>query len=367
MVVMDLTLNNIFTFNDFHINMAYPKRIVNSNIEDEFLSECPNFRYKKLVILMGANASGKTTLGRSLMGIFNFISKKTPDSITSCINDKTKNASFSLEFVTNTKTLYRVEATIRPTEADSYREEDIDLVVKSVSINKQDSYETCVKRLDDLESEKISYIKALDEVESIGWFFSYPQPENNIKNTKRLERKDFCSVLDIVLSALDPSIQGIKEGTDIEGSYVIKLSGHDLILTDERILNGEMLSSGTKSGIDIAIMLTSMITHKNGFYYCDEKFSYIHSDMEKEILAKMVEKLGNNEQLFFTTHNTDILDMTLPKHSFVFLKKEKVCEGFGVRCVYADTYLKRNTDSLRKAVENDLFSIAPNVSRINQL
>lgn len=367
MVVMDLTLNNIFTFNDFHINMAYPKKIVNSSIENEFLNECPNFRYKKLIILMGANASGKTALGRSLMGIFNFISKKIPDPVLSCINDKTKDASFSLEFVAETKTLYRVEATIHPTESDSYREEDIDLVVKSVSINKQDSYEICQKRLNDLESEKLSFLKALDKVESMGWFFSYPQPENNIKNTKGLERKEFRSVLEIVLSTLDPSIQEVREGTDIEGSYVIKLSGHDLILTDEKILNGEMLSSGTKSGIDIAIMLTSMITHKNGFYYCDEKFSYIHSDMEKEILAKMVEKLGNKEQLFFTTHNTDILDMMLPKHSFVFLKKEKVGKGFQVQCVYADTYLKRNTDSLRKAVENDLFSIAPNVSRINQL
>ena len=367
MIVMNLTLDNIYSFNDFHINMAYPKKIVNSSIEDEFLSERPNFRYKKLVILMGANASGKTTLGRSLMGIFSFISHKTPDSITSCFNDRKKQAAFSIEFVANTKTLYRVEATIRPPEADSYREEDIDLLVKSVPIAMHDSYEISVSKLNNLKSEKKSYIKALEEVESIGWFFSYPHPVNNIKLTKNLIRKEFCSVLEIVLSALDPSVQEVREGTDIEGSYVIKLGAHDLILKDEKILNDGMLSSGTKSGIDIAIMLASMMTHEHGFYYCDEKFSYIHSDMEKEILSKMIEKVSNHEQLFFTTHNTDILDMTLPKHSFVFLKKEKVEDRFEVRCVYADTYLKRNTDSLRKAVENDLFSIAPNVSRIDQL
>ena len=367
MIVMNLTLDNIFSFNDFSINMAYPKKIVNSSIENEFLSECPNFRYKKLVIIMGANASGKTTLGRALMGIFNFITKKTPEPIVSCINNKTKEASFGIELVANTKTLYRVTAIIRPTSSGSCNEEDIDLIVKSVPITKQDSYETCVKKLDDLDSENMSYIEALESVEKCSWFFSYPYFENTIKTAKILDRKKFLSTLEIVLSALDPSVQDVKEGTDIAGSYVIKICGHDLILADEKILNDGMLSSGTKAGIDIAILLTSIITSRNEFYYCDEKFSYIHSDMEKEILSKMIEKLGNDQQLFFTTHNTDILDMTLPKHSFVFLKKEKVDDKFEVCCVFADTYLKRNTDSLRKAVENDLFSIAPNVSWIDQL
>ncbi|MDT4761800.1 AAA family ATPase [Sphaerochaeta sp. PS] len=367
MIVMNLSLNNIYSFNDFTINMAYPKKIVNSTIENEFLSGCPNFRYKKLVILMGANASGKTTLGRALMGIYNFISKKVPDHVVSCINDKNKDAFFSIDFVANTKKMYRIEATIHPTASDSYREEDIDLVVKAIPITKQDSYETCAKKIEALESKQISYIKALEEVESFGWFFSYPNPENNIKMAKDFDRDKFLSTLRIVLSALDPSVREVREGADIAGSYVIKLGNHDLILTDDKILNDGMLSSGTKSGIDIAILLTSIMTRRNGFYYCDEKFSYIHSDMEKEILAKMIEKLGNDEQFFFTTHNTDLLDMALPKHSYVFLQKNKVGEGFTVKCIYADAYLKRNTDSLKKAVENDLFSIAPNMSLIEQL
>ena len=103
---MGLALNTVFTFNDFHSNMTYPKRIVNLSIENEFLSGGPNFRYKKLVIVRRTKASGKTTGGRSLKEIFNFISKKAPDSIPSCINDKGKNASFSLEFVGNTKRSY---------------------------------------------------------------------------------------------------------------------------------------------------------------------------------------------------------------------------------------------------------------------
>jgi translation initiation factor RLI1 len=76
MVLLDIKLTNFLLFNDFSMNLSYPKKPVNSSIEKEHLVDRPNFRYKKLIVLMGANASGKTALGKVLMGAFNFISKK---------------------------------------------------------------------------------------------------------------------------------------------------------------------------------------------------------------------------------------------------------------------------------------------------
>ena len=66
MVIMNLRLDNFLVFNDFELCMSYPKKIVRSTIEDECLSGRERFRYKKVVILMGANATGKTALGRIL-------------------------------------------------------------------------------------------------------------------------------------------------------------------------------------------------------------------------------------------------------------------------------------------------------------
>ena len=60
MIVLDVKLNNILGFTDFNINFSYPKKIVNSIIENEHLAGRPNFRYKKVVLLMGANAPSKT-------------------------------------------------------------------------------------------------------------------------------------------------------------------------------------------------------------------------------------------------------------------------------------------------------------------
>lgn len=93
MIVMDLKIDNFFAFNNFHINMSYPKKIVDSLINPEHLQDRPNFRYKKVNIILGANATGKTSLGRILMSSFNFISRKEIVALTDCINDNSKEAS----------------------------------------------------------------------------------------------------------------------------------------------------------------------------------------------------------------------------------------------------------------------------------
>lgn len=64
-------------------------------------------------------------------------------------------------------------------------------------------------------------------------------------------------------------------------------------------------------------------------------------------------------ELFFKTHNLDILDLSLCKHSFN--------DGQGISIVNAATYLKMNTDLLRNAVDHDLFSVAPRLDEIENL
>ena len=97
MVVLSVRLDNFYAFKNFHMNLTYPKKIVGSCIKEEHLEDRPNFRYKKVNIIMGANASGKTTFGRMLMTIFNFIDKKNYELLTDAICDRSKNASFTLD------------------------------------------------------------------------------------------------------------------------------------------------------------------------------------------------------------------------------------------------------------------------------
>lgn len=97
MIVLDLELKGIYGFNDFHINFSYPKKIVNSIIDQEYLKGRERFRYKKAVILMGTNATGKTSLGKALLRIFGYMTDGNPTPLYEMVSgDK---GYFSIDFV----------------------------------------------------------------------------------------------------------------------------------------------------------------------------------------------------------------------------------------------------------------------------
>ena len=81
----------------------------------------------------------------------------------------------------------------------------------------------------------------------------------------------------------------------------------------------------------------------------------------------MIERLGKNEQLIFTTHNTDMLNLNLPKHTFAFLRKQVENGEYKVSVVFASDILKRNTDSVKCAMENDVFGSLPDESPLDEL
>ena len=280
---MDIRLDNFMAFKNFHMNMSYPKKIVNSYIEEEFLKDHPNFRYKKVNIIMGANASGKTSLGRMLMNIFNFMDKKEMEKITGVICDTHKKATFSMDFVTyDGDFLYRIITQIAP------------------------------------------------------------------KTKEFFTSRSFSTLI-------------------IDVSNAFRVFSKTVIIQDGELTKADTLSSGTKAGIAVAGMLTAIINGENGFYYCDEKFSYIHTDIEKAFLTLMIQCLKGNDQLFFTTHNTDILDLPLPKHTFTFFKKDTNDDMETIKCINVSDFLKRSTDSVKNAAENDLFSVAPSMELIYEL
>lgn len=370
MVVMDVKIDNFICFRNFHMNMTYPKKIVGSYIENEFLPGRTNFRYKKVDIIMGANASGKTSIGKMLMRIFNFIDKKQYESLTDVICDVDKNASFEMDFVTDKCVLYRVKTVIRPKNGEKYSLSNIDVTVHSTDITLRDSYETCVKKIEvQKEAKAATYIQELEKIQDLSWMFEYPfdssESMKGIYTTKNAER--FLRVLDKILKSLDPAILRVEKSDEVDNTYIIRYVDKSVIIQDGRVIEPNILSSGTKAGIEVAGVLTSILEGEFGFYYCDEKFSYIHSDMEKAILSVMINKLHENEQLFFTTHNTDILDLPLPKHSFIFLQKDMNDEENPIKCISASSLLKRNTDCIKNAVENDLFSVAPKMDEIYDL
>lgn len=364
MIVLNLNINNFYAFKNFSMNLSYPKKIVGSSIAEEHLASRPNFRYKKVNIIMGANASGKTSLGLILMKIFNFFAKKNHEYITGAICDKREPASFSIDLASPEFVLYRAECSISPCGGEKYTIDDIKLEVRQERIRTNDSYESCVDRLAAAPNvvEK-NYIEELEKLCNLDWLFEYPEDTKRRLSFPRNDDK-FVFVLEAVLKSLDPSIQSVKKSKDVENAYVVRIHEKAVILQDGELFTTTLLSSGTKAGVEVARVVSDLVQKHYSFYYCDEKFPYIHTDIEKAILSLMIDELPSNGQLFFTTHNTDILDMDLPKHSFMFLRKDATNPDCPISCVDASSLLKRSTDSLKNAVENDMFSTAPALERI---
>lgn len=359
MIVLRLKIDNIYSFKNFSMDLTYPKRIVGSSIEEEHLADRPNFRYKKVNVIMGANASGKTTLGQILMKIFNFLEMKNHEFVTNVICDTSISASFTIDLASPDCILYRANCVISPRNGEKYTIDDVRVEIRQEKIRKNDSYESCIRRLESKSYlfEK-NYIEELEKICNLDWLFEYPQDTTRRIRLPKNDNK-FILVLDAILKSLDPSIISVEESKDVENAYVIRLPSKAVVLQDGELFTTMFLSSGTKAGVEVADVVSALIQKRYSFYYCDEKFPYIHTDIEKAILSLMISSVPTNGQLFFTTHNTDLLDMDLPKHSFIFLKKDVNNQECPISCVYASSLLKRNTDSLKTAVENDLFSTAP--------
>ena len=359
MIVLNLELDNLFGFEDFKINFSYLDNIKNSSIKDEFLKDRPNFKYKKVNILLGANATGKTSIGKAMMSIFNFFNKKEISKVTQYIRDIKREMSFSIDFILDEENiLYRVNFKYKKEK----EKEKINLNLYKADILEEDSYETTLDKFEKVNLENENYIETLEKLGKVsGWLFTYPEKDSNVlgKNKKVMDKK----ILENILKTLDPSIEKVRKLDEVENAYILTLKEEDLIIQDrEFIKENNILSSGTKTGLDIAYITSAIKKNTHGFYYCDEKFSYIHSDIEKAILSLMIDFLKPNTQLFFTTHNLEILTMDLPLHCFTFLKKDKKIE-----VVYASEYIGEDNIFLEEAIKNDVFNVAPYLDLIYEL
>ena len=359
MIVLDVKLNNILGFTDFNINFSYPKKIVNSIIENEHLAGRPNFRYKKVVLLMGANATGKTSLGKALSKIFKYVNSGNTALLLDMV-EPNEIGSFTIDFVNDGYVLHRLNAFIDSKNAS------IELNHAQTTIDEKDSYEKCAAKIVDLNPLNTD-AKSLKKIfGELNYRFAYPEIESTL-NISGVKQNTLLKTLRAVIGTLDPTLTDVSISKDLRDSFIIRRRGTEIIIQDGKLLNREVLSSGTAEGIDIAIFLAAIMSDTNSFYYCDEHFSYIQTDIEKRIFGIMADYLKENEQLIFTTHNTDMLDLNLPKHSFAFLRKTVEDGEPQQSVIFASELLKRNTDSIRCAVENDVFESIPNDSLLDSL
>lgn len=356
---MRLKADNFYCFEDFEVNFTYRKKLTKTRIEYEYLRDYPNFRFKKLNIIMGCNASGKTAFGKMLMNIFNFIKYRNISIISQGVSDKTRISTFEIDMVHKISkevySLYRLECGIFE---DNIRY----LKLKKTNLEEEDSYEKAVERLEEIEIYKEyenneetenedNLMEIFEHLSGFGWFFCFPG------DSKGEEQGYDINVLNIIMKAFDTSIVKITEVEDTKNGHLIYFeNGNNALMQNGKARDIEMLSSGTKEAVGISFAISHMLKNPDRPFYIDEKFSHAHSELEKMALNVMIDLMSAESQIFFTTHNVEILEMDLPKHSFLFFSKRYG----GVKVTHPEQLkINKNDRSLMNYVKNDVFDTIP--------
>ncbi len=367
---------------------------MNNPLDGEYLSGFEKFYFKKVCILSGANASGKTSIGRVLFSIQQFLDRGVLGTNNLKITDKARPAYIEADFFqTHNSKLYRVGfklieqdniVTVEQTE------------IAAVTLWKTDSCASATKRLDKTWADKIVSLKnspryySTDKISSteftesfknedffFGWHYILSENKEVANKISRLEK----NVLTAVLKTFDSTIKSVSELTAKDGDdsevqgYSVTFDNKDKVIIDldGEIANRERLSRGTYEAVKISHLLSGIIEDRaddlkneeqgSGIYFLDEKMAYTHTELEKMIVTLIISKLCRYGQFFYTTHNYDILSLDLPAHSFTFTKKINGSTKF----IDATEIYKKNDRNLLNHVKNDCFGTVPDISLIEEM
>ena len=225
MLSINIFIDNIFSFGKATLDLTYPRPITDSTITHEYLTDRPKFYVRKVCILSGANASGKTSLGILLNFVQSFIvlQEKASTQFHAHVYHKNKSAQLQVEFATpKSHRLHRLQLDILPNQAN------LDFIYAQVAIGVNDSVGMVRKRLDKVWSEKTALRKTryitsytdekyptalsniFDEFKKevqCGWLYVFSNNESS-QNLKLTSNSSLINinVLKTVLQTFDKSI-----------------------------------------------------------------------------------------------------------------------------------------------------------------
>jgi energy-coupling factor transporter ATP-binding protein EcfA2 len=374
-------------FKDFELDLTYKKKIAHDVAKNDFINENnKNIHVRKNFILMGGNASGKTTLGKILCAIYNYIRGRNIEeralSFKNSIRNKKQEASFEIEFSINNdifafKTSFDVNnglicETVYHTRINKSSRLDklrTALYLNPISIypeeNKAANLKIGFQSYFAMNKESKEHFDLINN--NICYSFSFSEFIND--NYSAPLRATSIDLLQTILQSVDSSIDKIMQHQGVNGeiikTYSILFKNDDKVEVEDgdiSNLKNNRLSHGTAEAIYFSAILASLRQYSNGMIFVDEKLSHTHSELEIYLISRIIKRQKMNIQFLYTTHNTDCLDMDIPINCFAFLRRNE--DGFN-EIVYPDKKFNKNDRRLRNYVQNDFFGTAPNFAKLD--
>lgn len=384
MVILRVACDNFYMFKNFELDLTYSRKVNHPLSKDDELFEGSRIKVRKNLIVMGANAAGKTTFGKLLCAILNFIRGNNLDdqyfSLEKIQYDKSRDASFEIEFFVN-GVAYLLKASFRDynlQQEQVFRQK----VYPTYSIQKLRNRlrtSSAIETFDANDKQmnigfksfafSVSKPSKFDEsVKRLGFWFMLSEP---ISNATVYRSEVDVEFLDKMLPAIDNSVKSVKR-LQVEGdstptnSYQISFKNNETLT----VLNGDLktcgyrLSHGTFESIDFVFSLSVLRKGLASIFYIDERLSHMHPELEIYLARQAFLQKPKDAQLFFTTHDTELFDLNAPNASYMIFRRNS--EGFN-EVIFVSDKLSKNDRNLRNYYENDYFEVIPDYSVLDKL
>ena len=389
MLILSLKCTNLFMFDNFNIDFTYEKKLNHFLSRDDALFPDSKIYVRKNMIILGGNASGKTTFGRLLCAINNYMIGRELNnklSLYKAIYNKNKSSSFEIEFVIGDMAYYifcefdihgiKYEYIKKHKVYKSYNisklREEIKKSEEIIPYKREKSIENenndieykpfCSKMLKDPKlEEEVNKLR-----EGMGfhyWFSSFTEQSEYSKIKISVE------MINKILPKIDNSIEKVVALTgkndDIEtSSYVIVFKNKEQTTIPDGDLSrvqSDRLSHGTYEVLSFLNMIEEIRKRDGSIIFIDEKMAHLHAELEAYLIMKAF-LINTDNQIFITSHNSELLELNIPNNSFVLFKR--CLNGYNSSLFVSDK-LNKNDRNIRNYYENDYFGVLPDYSMLD--
>lgn len=385
MIFLSIYCDNIYMFRDFFIDFAIKRKYKHSLAQNEMLFEGSKINVRKKLIILGGNASGKTTLGRLLCAVQYYLIGREMDryiNLKDKIYDKKKPGTFKVEFAIKEEA-YSLECVFN--ENGIIKES-----LKNVRIYPSYSINALRKKLEESAPVDTYMDDDASNYESLSGRFGMASNLLSKPSNKKLlnifrgdmqftysfsnfASRQFTRILQVpveklneILPNIDNSVDRVvalkSSESDIEShSYMIVFkNGEHLTIPDGDLSRADRsrLSHGTYEALQFLGRLIDIKNNPSVVAYLDEQLAHQHTELESYMVMRAL-LLPREGQLFCTTHNNELLDLNVSPQMILLFRRNK--DGFN-EAFYVSDKISKNDRGFKGYNDNDFFGVQPDYS-----
>lgn len=390
MVFLSIYADNVYMFRDFCLDFTVQRRSSHFLSQNDALFDGSVISVRRKLLILGGNASGKTTFARLLCAIQNYLIGREMSKYLNLIEKiydpnrpgiikaefALKNVAFSIECEFDTKgvireSLRRVE--IFPTYSTAKLREKLYSSKPVDSYDRRDSGTGTISTIVDsglisyllFKPENKSYLDKFRRETAFSYIFSdYASNQNSEKLQLTQE------TLNKIVPHIDNSVERIvalksEDPAIISNSYMIVFkNGTKLTIPDGDLKNADRtrLSHGTYEILQFLNFIAGIKNTPNMTAFADEQLPHSHTELEAYFVMKAL-LISRTDQLFYTTHNAELLNLNIPPQMVLLFRRND--EGFN-EAIYVNERLKKNDRSIKGYYDNDFFGIMPDYSILDE-